>query len=330
MKRKPLCLLIAALIAPAPALAGNCGVGVGAGVGNPHCSGGPRVPHTNYAGVQPAQDPKPATQLGAIVPDHHNTVLAPVVVTGTVATVTGYGPVPTPADPATITGYAAVPPQPPAQQTPILVPTPTPPQVLPPQQTPHLVPQPTVPQPTPRQVPTPPPPIVQQTPHLVPQPTVPQPTPQQVPTPPRVLPPQQTPKLVVPPGFTTDQPLVRPIVVTGTQTTITGYALVPPQQQMTETQTASAAGSAAQVPSSAHQNALLVHAPNTPQPVTSGAHPVDGIYSFEFIEPGLQHRKVKVYRTRDAAEALYKDTIPLDQGGFQVIVIGTRNPSYVH
>ncbi len=94
MKRKPLCLLIAALIAPVPAIAGNCGVGVGAGVGNPHCSGGPRVPQTNQAGVQPVTGTQPPTQLGGVVPDHHNTVLAPAVVTGTVATVTGYGPVP--------------------------------------------------------------------------------------------------------------------------------------------------------------------------------------------------------------------------------------------
>jgi hypothetical protein len=109
---------------------------------------------------------------------------------------------------------------------------------------------------------------------------------------------------------------------------VTGTGPVP--QQVTGTQAVAAAGSAALVPSSAHRNALLVHTPSTPQPVTSGAHPVDGIYSFEFIEPGLQHRKVKVYRTRDAAEEVYKDTIPLDQGGFQVIVIGTRNPAYVH
>jgi hypothetical protein len=75
---------------------------------------------------------------------------------------------------------------------------------------------------------------------------------------------------------------------------------------------------------------LLVHAPETPKPVTSGRAAVDGVYSLEFIEPGLQSRKVKVYRTRDAAEAVYRDTIPLDQGGFQIIVVGTRNPDYVH
>ena len=69
--------------------------------------------------------------------------------------------------------------------------------------------------------------------------------------------------------------------------------------------------------------------PDAPRPVTSGALPADGIYSLEFIEPGLQRRTVKVYRTRDAAEMLYQDTIPLDRGGFQVIVICTRNPSCI-
>lgn len=52
-------------------------------------------------------------------------------------------------------------------------------------------------------------------------------------------------------------------------------------------------------------------------------------YSLEFIEPGLQNRKVKVYRTNDAAEQVYKDTIPLDKGGFQIVIVGTRNPEYV-
>ena len=77
--------------------------------------------------------------------------------------------------------------------------------------------------------------------------------------------------------------------------------------------------------------ALLTHAPQAVRPVTSGRF--DGsvsMYNLEFIEPGLQHRKVKVYRTNDAAEQIYKDMIPLDKGGFQIIVIGTRNPDYVH
>jgi hypothetical protein len=77
-------------------------------------------------------------------------------------------------------------------------------------------------------------------------------------------------------------------------------------------------------------NLLTHHVPNVPMPVTSGRIAEPTSYNFEFIEPGLQSRKVKVYRTNDAAEQIYKDTIPLDQGGFQVIVVGTRNPDYIH
>ncbi|MBN8438998.1 MAG: hypothetical protein J0L95_13290 [Candidatus Accumulibacter sp.] len=74
---------------------------------------------------------------------------------------------------------------------------------------------------------------------------------------------------------------------------------------------------------------LAHHVPDVPKPVTSGRIDQPSAYNFEFIEPGLQCRKVKVYRTNDAAEQLYKDTIPLDQGGFQIIVVGTRNPDYI-
>ena len=63
--------------------------------------------------------------------------------------------------------------------------------------------------------------------------------------------------------------------------------------------------------------------------MTSGRVVNEPAYSLEFIEPGLQNRKVKVYRTNDAAEQVYKDTIPLDKGGFQIVIVGTRNPEYV-
>jgi hypothetical protein len=89
-------------------------------------------------------------------------------------------------------------------------------------------------------------------------------------------------------------------------------------------------GGVSVLPDADHSHALLVHAPETPKPETSGRIAVEGVYSLEYIEPGLQSRKVKVYRTRDAAEQIYKDTIPLDRGGFQLIVVGTRNPDYVH
>jgi hypothetical protein len=142
-------------------------------------------------------------------------------------------------------------------------------------------------------VPTPTPQVTQTTPHQVPQPVA---QPQQVSTPT----PQATPQRVPQP-----QPA---------QVAVTGFGQLP-------------AGSS--VPAG-HANVLLVHAPDTPKAVTSGVVAEPAAYTLEFIEPGLQSRKVKVYRTGDAAEQLYKDTIPLDQGGFQIIVVGTRNPDYVH
>lgn len=104
----------------------------------------------------------------------------------------------------------------------------------------------------------------------------------------------------------------------------------PSTAQVPTTAFAVPSGGISVVPDNAHSHALLVHSPDTPKPVTSGRVAVEGLYSLEYIEPGLQNRKVKVYRTRDAAEQIYKDTIPLDRGGFQLIVVGTRNPDYVH
>jgi hypothetical protein len=79
-----------------------------------------------------------------------------------------------------------------------------------------------------------------------------------------------------------------------------------------------------------HTHVLVVESPPSVRPVTSGRHVgSSATYSFEFIEPGLQSRTVEVYRTHDAAEEVYKDTIPLDEGGFQIIVVGMRNPDYV-
>jgi hypothetical protein len=161
----------------------------------------------------------------------------------------------------------------------------------------------------PQQVPTLTP---QATPSQVPQ-TVARPmqVPQQVPTPTPQATPSQVPQTVAQPAQVPTQAHGSVPQVAGVSTSTTG-------------------GGAVLAPGGAHRNALVVHAPDTPRPVTSGALPADGIYSLEFIEPGLQRRTVKVYRTRDAAEMLYQDTIPLDRGGFQLIVIGTRNPSYIH
>jgi len=159
------------------------------------------------------------------------------------------------------------------------------------QQVPQQIAQPMQ---VPQQVPTSSP---QATPQQVPQPVAqPMLVPQQVPTPTPQATPQQVP-----------QPQAG-------QVAVTGFGQLP-------------AGSS--VPSG-HANVLLVHAPDTPKAVTSGVVAEPAAYTLEFIEPGLQSRKVKIYRTGDAAEQLYKDTIPLDQGGFQIIVVGTRNPDYVH
>jgi hypothetical protein len=142
--------------------------------------------------------------------------------------------------------------------------------------------------------------------------------PQQVPTPTPQATPQQVPQTVAQPMLAPQQvptpmPQATPQVQSG-QVAVTGFGPSP-------------AGSS--LPA-VHANALLVHAPGTPKAVTSGYVAEPAGHTLEFIEPGLQSRKVKVYRTGDAAERLYKDTIPLDKGGFQIIVVGTRNPDYVH
>jgi hypothetical protein len=73
---------------------------------------------------------------------------------------------------------------------------------------------------------------------------------------------------------------------------------------------------------------LTVHEPQRPTPVTSGHYEGPQGYNFEFIEPGIQNHKVEVYRGKDAQERIYRDTIPLDASGFNLTVLGIRNPSY--
>ncbi|MBS1144942.1 MAG: hypothetical protein H6R14_2348, partial [Proteobacteria bacterium] len=206
------------------------------------------------------------------------------------------------------------PPQPPAQKVPTLQPVVEPPKVLPPQKVPMLVPQ----QPPAQQTPTPqpvgePPKVLppQQVPMLVPpQPPAQQtPTPQPVVEPPKVLPPQQVPMLV--PPLVQTKPTYKPRPQRpGIPPVLVGV---------------SGQGPNGQVPPS-HQ--LAIHEPNRPMPVTSGDHQGAQVYSFEFIEPGIQNHKVEVYRSRDAQEVIYKDTIPMDAGGFHLRVIGIRNPDY--
>jgi hypothetical protein len=50
----------------------------------------------------------------------------------------------------------------------------------------------------------------------------------------------------------------------------------------------------------------------------------------EFIELGIQNRKVEVYRSKDAQQTVYNDTIPQGHGDFHLVVVGTRNPDYIH
>jgi hypothetical protein len=37
-----------------------------------------------------------------------------------------------------------------------------------------------------------------------------------------------------------------------------------------------------------------------------------------------------VYRSKDAQQTVYNDTIPQDHGDFHLVVVGTRNPDYIH
>lgn len=188
-----------------------------------------------------------------------------------------------------------VPLQPPPQLKPKPLVVAIPPQVLPPQQVPALVP----PQPT------------QQTPTQV-----------AVAVPPHVPPPQT-------PTHITQQP---PPQQTPSQSTV---AIPPkPRPQRADipailVQAPSSAGNGktpVQTGSATHQ--LAVHDPQRQLPVTSGQHDGRSPYSLEFIEPGIQNHKVEVYRSKDVQERLYRDTIPLDAGGFHLIVLGIRNPAY--
>ena len=77
----------------------------------------------------------------------------------------------------------------------------------------------------------------------------------------------------------------------------------------------------------------------TPTRPTHIVQPVGGLTSFprggsgalwleEVIEPGIQNRRVELYRSNDAKEVLYRDVIPMDKTGFHLTVFGVRAPSY--
>ncbi|MBB6340977.1 hypothetical protein HNP49_001134 [Pseudomonas fluvialis] len=69
-----------------------------------------------------------------------------------------------------------------------------------------------------------------------------------------------------------------------------------------------------------------------PLPAVPGAlaGTAEGQYGLEMIEPGIENHRVEVYRSGDVRETTYHDNIPVDTGGFNLTVIGTRNPDYMH
>jgi hypothetical protein len=149
-------------------------------------------------------------------------------------------------------------------------------------------------------------------------------------------------------GFTGYGPV--PKEVTGSQTGFTGYGPVPqspaqsagsrapagqtprPHNATPVIVQASAATQGAKTPGTSpatHQ--LVVHEPPAQKRVTSGHHANPAAeYDLEFIEPGIQNHKVEVYRSKDARETVYNDTIPQDHGDFHLVVVGIRNPDYIH
>lgn len=79
-----------------------------------------------------------------------------------------------------------------------------------------------------------------------------------------------------------------------------------------------------------HTGHMLVT--HQPLPAVPGvrAGTAQGQYGLEMIEPGIENHRVEVYRSGDVREATYHDNIPVDAGGFNLTVIGTRNPDYMH
>ena len=190
--------------------------------------------------------------------------------------------------------------------------------------------------------------------------------PMPVATPSQVLPPQETPHTVVTvtgtqttvtgygkvpepvtgtvSGFTGYGPV--PQTVTGSQAAFTGYGpvpqpttLKPPAGQTTtphngtpvivQTPAGTSGGNTPGASAATHQ--LVVHEPPAQKPVASGHHANPAAeYNLEFIEPGIQNHKVEVYRSKDAQQAVYNDTIPQDHGDFHLVVVGIRNPDYIH
>jgi len=212
-----------------------------------------------------------------------------------------------PLPPQTITGYGAVP-----TPTPMAVPTPTPGAI--PTPTPIAVP----PKAPPMNVYANPPKTITGT-GKVPTPMA-QPT---IVTAPPKAPPMNVyanpPKTIT--GIGAVPPKAPPLPVSpNPPQVITGFAPAGPMIIGTPGQ-----GHGPQGPHS-----LAVHRPPGQHPVTSGEHRGEGKYAFEFIEPGVQNHRVEVYRSKDAKEQVYRDVIPMDAGDFNLTVMGTRRPGYIH
>jgi outer membrane protein OmpA-like peptidoglycan-associated protein len=111
------------------------------------------------------------------------------------------------------------------------------------------------------------------------------------------------------PAKTPPQPvtLIPPLAGTGTQPPLPQTNAQTPQPTVIITHVAS---------SNLHPQVLLRQ-----QTLHSG-------YKFEQIEPTINNTHVDVYRGKDAAKMLYKDTLPMDKKGFHLAVLGIKEPTF--
>ena len=185
----------------------------------------------------------------------------------------------------------------------------------------YLVP----PQPIPTPIPTPTP-----VPHPVPHPTpgaIPQMVPSQVVT--GTYAPGPSGYAPVPPQpIPTPMPTPTPVPHPVPHPTPGAIPQLVPSQVVTGT-VSPGATSQALLPKTQPTQYIGVVSKGTQMPVTSGRHIVQTSYGFNVIEPGIQNKKVAVYRSNDAREMLYKDTITMDNTGFLLIDLGIRDPDYI-
>jgi hypothetical protein len=224
------------------------------------------------------------------------------------------------------------------QQAPQLI-TP-PPMQVPPPKTPTMLtaPQPMANQQTPQFI-TPPPMQVPppKTPTILtaPQPMANQQTPQLITPPPMQAPPPKTPTMMVAPQpmanqqtpqFITPPPMqVPPPKTPQFSTQNVGHKQKNPTNQKPVAPLMPNI-TAQQRPT---QQYLVQHSSTPAVPLSAPGYR-DAQYGLEMIEPGVENHRVEVYRSHDALEQVYKDTIPMDEGDFNLIVIGIRTPDYMH